>query len=93
MNGLDIHQIAAQMAALELAANNNAQAPQGGFVTPPNQGVQLNPNIQNAPNRAAPVVLYRNDVNNNPVNARTASAALLALRSGQVTDLLANNGK
>jgi len=87
----NLAQLAAHLAALELAANNNGQAGQAGqagYITPPNQGVQPNPNILNAPGRAATVVQFGNNVNDNPGNVR---AQLLAQRSQQVANLLLND--
>jgi hypothetical protein len=87
----NLAQLEAHLAALELAANNNGQAGQAGqagYITPPNQGVQRNPNILNAPNQPARVVArFGNNVNDNPANV---GVQLLALRSRQIASFLNN---
>jgi hypothetical protein len=89
MDGINnVRELADQMARLQVADVNNVQPQQDGYITPPNQGVQPNPNILNAPNQPARVVArFGNNVNDNPGNVRLE---LLALRSRKIASFLNN---
>ncbi len=89
MNGINNPYIALyqQMAALELAQQAQ-QGPQDGFVTPPNQAVQANPNALNAPGRVQRQPRFlANAVNNQAVvQAHLRAQAAAALLQNNVVD-------
>ena len=84
MNG--INNLAGQLAALELA--HQAQPPQDGFVTPPNQGVRANPHLLNAPGRVQPQPRFLPNAGNNQalVQAHLRVQAAAALLQNNLVD-------